>query len=251
MAQEKTFVATLAYSAKNENELSLGVGDVVHVLDQSPEHSGWWYGHAAADAELAGWFPAVNLRRSFDATPPSDDDDDENVRAMRPGDLDFAPAPRARLRSPSSPLPLPLRPLGLAARGLQRTLSAPNALAATAPRSRHVSPSSSTLLRAATSRGAIKRASVASRAYSAETPHEVSLRAGERIEVLDRDASNLWCFVALVGGGGEGGWVPADCCAGAIAASDGGSEPATATSPRVRAAPARRDATARSAPAPA
>ena len=82
MTQEKTFVATLGYSAKNENELSLGVGDVVHVLDQSPEHSGWWYGHAAADAGLAGWFPAVNLRRSFDATPPSDDDEDENVRAM-------------------------------------------------------------------------------------------------------------------------------------------------------------------------
>ena len=154
MTQEKTFVATLDYSAKNGNELSLAVGDVVHVLDQSPEHSGWWYGHAAADAGLAGWFPAVNLRRSFDATPPSDDDEDENVRAMTPSDLD--PLPRSRLRSPSSPMPLPLRPLGLGARGLQRTFSAPNALTAAAPREPHrASPSAlrTTTARATTSPG--------------------------------------------------------------------------------------------------
>uniref|UniRef100_A0A1A8PDN4 Osteoclast-stimulating factor 1 n=2 Tax=Nothobranchius rachovii TaxID=451742 RepID=A0A1A8PDN4_9TELE len=62
---------TFAYEAKNEDELSLKEGDIVHILDKDTGESGWWRGEVGGHQ---GFFPnnfVVLVPEAEKETPPS------------------------------------------------------------------------------------------------------------------------------------------------------------------------------------
>lgn len=52
--EDKTCTATRNYRAKRRSELSLKVGDVVHLLDREGENDEWWWGRLN---DREGWIP--------------------------------------------------------------------------------------------------------------------------------------------------------------------------------------------------